>query len=127
MIESCGNDQRRLFKVANKLLGRVNTQVLPPTTCSLQLATDLNNFFINKIQCLRDNLSTINTTPDDAHHCLPLPARSSHRFSCFELVTDLEVTKIIKSMPPKSCNLDPLPTKVIKNIPSTFISPSLFD
>ena len=38
----------------------------------------------------------------------------SHKLSCFQPVSIQEVQKIIRNSPSKSCNLDPLPTSLLK-------------
>ncbi|XP_033112549.1 uncharacterized protein LOC117113348 [Anneissia japonica] len=55
-IKECGSDQRRLFKLTNKLLGRCDDEELPSAVSDKELAQDFNTFFCEKVQNLRQPL-----------------------------------------------------------------------
>ena len=71
MIHNSKGDQKSLFKIVNNLLGKNNAQRLPARRLparrlparrlpahsdKIQLANDFNNFYINKINTIRQNI-----------------------------------------------------------------------
>ena len=44
-------------------------------------------------------------------------------FSCFTLLSEDDVRKLIQSMPSKSCSSDPMPTSIVKELLDTLITP----
>ena len=82
-ISEFGNDQKRLFKLTNSLLGNTNTVVLPSHQSETELANRFGSYFLSKIETIRTNLSKVNKdlgnvdpliadTPFDGHplNCL---------------------------------------------------------
>ena len=74
-----------------------------------ELAEEFASFFINKIRKIREAL-------DAGPKVRPTQQNSSKSFENFTNLTEDEVEKIVMSMPTKSCKLDVLPTKVLKDI-----------
>ena len=72
------------------------------------LADTFSSFFTNKINKIRDTLSTSGSF-NDAPDSVP-PA-----FNIFKPVTEDEVSKCIHESPTKSCPLDPIPTFLLKD------------
>ena len=56
MIHNSKGDQKSLFKIVNNLLDKNNAQRLPAHSDEIQLANDFNNFCINKINTIRQNI-----------------------------------------------------------------------
>ena len=101
--------------MTNSLLGRSKGCILPtiPNTSDKQLADQFNSFFIEKTQKVCNNLNPIGTcVTEHSIHLLPLS------FSTFTYVTDTNLSKLINGMPAKSCQLDPIPTKILKLVSS---------
>ncbi|XP_033122107.1 lysosomal aspartic protease-like [Anneissia japonica] len=113
-IDGCGHDQRALFKLANKLLGRTTVANLPPSSSKLQLATDFNTFFVDKIKRLRQSISIKSEVSSftAASH----PSCHITKLESFETVSEDTVAKLLISMAPKSCDLDPFPTKIVRKL-----------
>ena len=91
------------------MTGKNKSNPLPPSRNNEELAEEFAAFFINKIRKIREAL--------DTHPKLkPTQQSSSKSLENFTNLTEDEVEKIIMSMPAKSCKLDALPTKVLKDI-----------
>jgi hypothetical protein len=108
-IAQCSNDQKSLFRVVNKLMHKSRELVLPSCTSDQELANRFSDYFVGKIHRIRSSF-------DD--HC-ELPKYDNQdvcvtRISDFEPATNEEVKKILMNAPTKSCELDPLPTWLIK-------------
>ena len=74
-----------------------------------QLAGDFGQFFIKKIEDIRCELNI----PDHTHS----PVSSScngHYFTNFRQLTQNDVRKLIKSSKSTACDLDPIPTSLLK-------------
>ncbi len=113
MIKENGSDQRALFKISKSLLGQKQENPLPPHDTAGTLANDFGEFFNTKIRNIMDYLDGIQ--PDCPAE--PDPPRTVVRpLHDFRPVTEEEVKEIISSSPPKSCDLDPLPTNVLKQL-----------
>ncbi len=112
VIEKSGGNQKALFKVTNSLLGKNQETPLPPHETVTSFVNEFNDFFIRKIDTLRDKLDNIqldnNVTPteEDSINFTPL--------SEFKPVTEEDLRKIIMSIASKSCMLDPFPTHLLK-------------
>ncbi|XP_033100267.1 uncharacterized protein LOC117103762 [Anneissia japonica] len=113
-IDGCGHDQRALFKLANKLLGRTTVENLPPSSSKLQLATDFNTFFVDKIKRLRQSISIKSKVSSftAASH----PSCHITKLESFETVSEDTVAKLLICMAPKFCDLDPFPTKIVRQL-----------
>ena len=108
-VENCERDSKKLFKLLNKLTGKSSENPLPPHTSPSKLADDFADFFLGKIHKIRDAL--------DQHQLYSPPTRNiSETFDGFELLTEEQVSKVIKGMSTKSCELDPIPVDILKQI-----------
>jgi len=58
-IESCGHDQKNLFKITKTLLGGANEVILPTNKSSKKLAQDFSDFFIDKTEDIRTGISSV--------------------------------------------------------------------
>jgi hypothetical protein len=119
-IEACGKNQKELFKVTKNLLETDTRNTLPSHESTQQLAEDFNRFFIEKIARLRDEINAPDDLPDDVllNHDTPfngLPLVQWQTVSC------IEVGKIISSMSNKTCELDPIPTDLMKQFSGTLL------
>ena len=113
-IQSCAGDQKAVFNVPNKLLHRNFETQLPVHDSSIELANRLANFFMEKINGIRDGPG--GTCPstlvsDDVNIC-------SSELDHFTSV-DQDVRQLIQSAKTKSCSLDPIRTCILKqHLPS---------
>ncbi|XP_077985142.1 uncharacterized protein LOC144439783 [Glandiceps talaboti] len=113
IIQENGNNQKALFNVVNKLLHKSKEMQLPSHTSTEEIAERFSNFFVDKIKTIRVNLQnqacgnyTTNQSTNDA----------STKLVIFEPTNEDELRKIITRSPNKSCNLDPIPTSILKQV-----------
>ena len=124
MIEKSGNNPKSLYKLVNKALDRKQEKSLPDYTLDMnQLATDFNNFFVDKIEKIR---SEMNLTPDVSFESesSDIPQMSlMHEFSPTSVD---EIKEIIAESGLKCSPADLLPQSLLKkNI--DFLLPLLVD
>ena len=105
-VKDCRGDTKGLYKMVNTLMGTSSNNPLPDHTNDKDLAEEFADFFMDKIQKIRDNL-----TENQKYK----PTRKSiSRLAEFRPFNQMQVKKIILSMKMKSCELDALPTKLLK-------------
>ena len=121
-LKECKTDQKALFKVIDDLMYRSSTEGgIFPQASSLEnraLAQRLNDFFIEKIDKIREDLhqeKLMSYIPE--HIPKPVPAE----FSSFVPLSDTDIQKLIISRPTKHCDLDPIPTWLLKQCSGTFL------
>ena len=56
-VRDCKGDMRELYKLVNTLMGTASSNPFPNHTNDKVLAEDFTDFFLNKIQKIRDNLT----------------------------------------------------------------------
>ena len=114
-IEQCGSDQKRLFAVLNELVHKKENSKLPEHLSESNLVETINNFFIDKIKNIRKDLES--KTLDQS---FPERVSDSHLDS-FERCTEEELKHIITNSSDSSCELDPLPTPLLKKCLPVFL------
>ena len=98
-----------MFSVAKKLTGDNSDPVLPHHTDPATLANRFSAFFHDKIQTIKANIVIDASIPP------PTELRyTGPRLVVFQPVTTIEIHKLILSTPNKSCDLDPIPTTLVK-------------
>ena len=109
LISSNSQQPHRLWKVVNKILHRTPQHSLP-STFTKSLPDSFASFFSGKIDKLRLAFSSSNNssphTPQSPTHP---PA-----FSSFTPASDAEILNLISKSPNKQCDLDPIPTWLLK-------------
>ena len=100
-IQACGNDQRALFALTKRLMSSEKSK------CPLS-PVEMSHFFENKISVIRNSLATSSLQPE------AFDGTATSRMVSFTLVTEDDVAEIIRKSPSKSCDLDPLPTWLLK-------------
>ena len=87
-------------------MGMKKENQLPECDSKEKLANQFTEFFIAKIQTIRDKLNDLPVYDHKDSSLLKL--------SSLEPLTDEEVRQIVKAMPSKSCGLDAVPTSILK-------------
>ena len=85
----------------------------------------LMSFFMNKIRKIMQDLAPNNIT-DISDGYLESACETTERLINFKLITDQDILLIGHAAPPKSCELDPIPTTLLK-VYSDVISPYIMD
>ncbi len=109
-ILDCGKDQKALFSITNKLLHR-NVKKLPTCETAEQLAERFAEFFTNKIVDIREGL--VSSMPGDCGEFQDTVSKVAI-FSKFEEVTQEDVKVLLRKCASKTCDLDPVPTWLLK-------------
>ena len=115
---SSNYNYKHIYDLCNCLLGRTKESLLPSGYTNQELADRVNNYFIDKIVKIPTNLI------ERCQHLPPyvdIPAPLEiQQFSKFQPMTLSKLKKIILSRPSKRCDLDLIPTSLLKQIhPST--------
>ena len=105
-VKDCRGDIKGLYKMVNTLMGTSSDNPLPNHASNKDLAEEFADFFMDKIQKIRDNL-TENPTYEPTKG-------STSRLTEFRPFNETEIKKIVLSMKTKLCELDALPTKLLK-------------
>jgi len=109
LVASNSGNSQQLWNTINSILHRHHSPSLPISIPASSLAQTFAQFFGDKIANLR---ACIPTTPTSPH--LPAPATMPQVFDSFRQATVGEISSIIKRSPDKQCDLDPLPTALLK-------------
>ena len=118
LVQSNIHNPRNLWKTINHILHRKNTSPLPTTIPTVSLAQTFAQFFSDKVTKLHLTLTTKpSSTPPHFN-----PPQSPTPFPLFRPATTLEISKLLHESPNKQCELDPIPTILLKQISTTIIS-----
>ena len=112
-VAECSNDTKKLYKIVNNILGTTNEKPLPPSVDKNKFSDEFANYFIEKIQIIREQLDLYDKYVP-WHKEIPT-------LSQFDPMTTEEVTRLISSMATKSCKLDAIPTSVLKQITPSIV------
>ena len=107
------NNPRQLYKITSSLIGQDNTNPLPDAQSNQELAEQFAGFFLQKTETIWEKFNNITlhtTEPNDVP-----------QLTKFSPISELDLCKIIKAMPSKSCELDYMGTDKIKEVLHTCI------
>ena len=110
LISSNLHNPRKLWHTINHLLHRIAAPSLPSSDSS-SLPQSFATFFSEKIHKLRTSILTGSTTPSPH---FPPPFKPPD-LSFFQPATIDEVSDLLSHSPDTSCDLDPIPTTLLKN------------
>ena len=122
-IANCYGDQKKLFNIVKNLLGHSRHAVLPEYENSKSLATKFNDYFISKIDTIRNSFpALIDSLPKTHFNDLHMPFNSnSITLSSFSPTTALEIQAMLSKMNKTTCLLDPFPTNKLMEYSHLFI------
>jgi hypothetical protein len=103
-----------MFRQVNGLLSTSKGGKLPDVADKLVLANKFAKFLDEKIENIRKFFG-------DASLCQPSVETEKQYLPSFQAVTFLQLEKIIRVCPNKSCGLDPLPTWLLRE-PEVFLA-----
>ena len=113
-------DQCSLWKAFNKVLHRHPVRLLPECPFLKQLAENFGCYFSNKISLIRSSFPS-SVFPNSVDSATAAP--SLHKLSQFTPVSDSEVERLIMRAPVKSCDLGPIPTRLLKSCVDSLLPP----
>ena len=111
-VDEHENNSKELFKICNSLLYKQRNTALPTSSCNSELANRIATFFSNKISGIRNKLPKISIAPTGQ----PKKIVCNNKLEAFNRISESEVSELILKGNSKSCCLDPIPTKIIKQI-----------
>ena len=112
-VFSC--NQKALFREINHLLNQSTVTPMPPHESPGVLANHFADYFSSKIDLIRCELNHC------VAHSLFAPGTCSqtemniNKLSAFDSVSIRTVSDLISSCPAKTCDLDPVPTRLLKD------------
>ncbi|MGK2863852.1 MAG: RNA-directed DNA polymerase [Chitinophagaceae bacterium] len=120
VIQSNISNPTRLWSTLNKVMTRKDPSIIPSTDTNAKLATKFSDFFSNKIKTISNNFpSTSNlNTPIHCDPPSPPPVLSVFHDTC-----DDEVQKAILASSDATCELDLMPTKILKECLPVLVKP----
>ena len=124
LIHRHKNNQSALFKTTKSLFGENSTTPLPPWDNHAKLANAFSDFFINKVANIRSNLDQLDLPESVSDSHTENTCTVSTSFCVFRQITLEEVSKVITSAKTKSCQLDPVPARLVQQC-SHELSPTL--
>ena len=104
---------KNIFTICTNLFGRSQDHPLPPGFTDKKLAECFSKYFISKIANIRDTLTAKQgqLQPPPVLHQSIVPCMDS-----FRLLSDGEVSAIVRKSPTKTCEANPIPTSLLKDI-----------
>ena len=109
---------KQLWECINKILHRRPAPSLPTQASIKSLCNSFSSHFKETISVIQSTFT--GHTPDTVHADSP---QLNFQLASFEPATTPEVRKIIMSSPSKSCDLDPIPTLLLKACLDVLIKP----
>ena len=104
------NNPRKLWHTINYLLHKITAPSLPSSASLSSLPQSFATFFYDKIHKLHTSILTGSTTPSPH---FPPPFKPPD-LSFFQSATIDEVSDLLSHSPDTSCDLDPIPTTLLK-------------
>ena len=104
-VADCKGDTKKLYNLVYRLMGKEKSSPLPDHTDEESLANDFANYFMSKIEKIREEL--------EGYILYKPQGRNVREFSNFRLFSDEDVRTIIMGMKTKSCEMDPIPTELL--------------
>ena len=115
-IANCKNYQKQLFNITRNLMGNTDITTMPTYVCRVDVAQRFGDHLIEKVSNIRKDIvdccegrpyaTMVAMSNDAVFGGVPLV--------CFETVTESDVERLVASAPVKSCELDPIPTWLLK-------------
>ena len=109
-------NKKQKFKTLNSILGNRSPVILPDTNSDEELCNEFEQFFVSKIEYIRNDIIQHNSTLHD-HEAKPLPNPVNHNiniFDRFSLVTNDVLKTVMSELSNKQCELDIMPTELFK-------------
>jgi hypothetical protein len=110
--ESCGREKPHqidpVFDVCK------TDVVLPSGKPADLLAQYFSDFFVDKVKGIRNGIAETKSH-QQTDNVVPEAPFNGDQFSNFSVVSDMEISKIIRNPPNKSCELDSIPTWLMKD------------
>ena len=120
IISDNTSNQKILFNTIDNLLHRRPEKRYPTASSTAELANNFAEFFHNKIVNIQNALSSQLSISD--HRICLADEQTSCKLAVFQRVSVKEVEHLIDVAGLKSCELDPIPPRILKGCKSTLLS-----
>ncbi len=111
LIDDNQNNPWFLFSTVARL---TNTHLSPDLNIPSQFnSNDFMNFFTDKIDNIRNTITNVDTTVFSTSASFIAP---KEKLQCFTTIGQEELNKLITASKPTTCLLDPVPTKLLKEL-----------
>jgi hypothetical protein len=114
-VTSCSRDQKNLFKITKHLLNGPTEIALPSGETPIKQAQEFSDFFIGKVEGIRKDISANVQTFAISTSTENNKLTETNKLTHFRPATNEEIEKLIKLSPVKSCEIDPIPTWLLKS------------
>ena len=111
-VNSASGDQKSLFKIVNNMFHNISQPLLPSHDSVDELVNRFADFFISKINRIRDDIRSRDT--DNSSSADDTTQSCQISLNEFEPTNEEEVRKLINECPGKSSAVDPIPTSIVK-------------
>ena len=114
-IQTNAKDSKLLFKTVDTLLHKSGEPPLPACDSPSHLANTFQDYFLERVALIHQGIQATLTDLDLAASLWgpeELPAACSLTY--FRLATHDDIRQMVSKAPPKSCELDPIPTWLLK-------------
>ncbi len=123
LLEENKHNPRYLFNTVTKLTkNKASTGVGISQEHS---SNDFMNNFTSKIDTIRDKIVTMQLSATVSHQITVHYRSPEEQFHSFSTIGEEELYKLVKSSKPTTCMLDPIPSKLIKELLLEVIDPLL--
>ena len=112
-INQNSHDKRKLFTYAKELLGMHQQDLLPPNSTSGTLSQDFADFFTMKVVNIRPKIDSVH--PQSSTPFLDPVESTPYLLTKFSELSDQDINSMIMSTSNKTCEADPIPSKLIKS------------
>ena len=113
IIQENHNDYKAIYNIANSLLFRKSESPIPDVRPVLLLAEGFNKFFHAKIAKIMNSFKP-NQKTQNPNKLIEDGFQTELRMGTLTLVSYMDVINMVKSVAPKSCDLDLIPTEILK-------------
>ncbi len=111
LIDNHQNNPRFLFSTVARL---TNKQMSPDLNIPSQFnSNDFMSFFTDKIDNIRNTITNVDSTASSTSASFIAP---KEKLNCFTTIGQDELNKLITASKPTTCLLDPVPTKLLKEL-----------
>ncbi len=120
LIDNNQNNPRFLFSTVARL---TNNQTSPDLIIPSQFnSNDFMNFFTDKIDNIGNTITNVGSTASSSSASFIAP---KEKLQCFTIIGREELNKLITASKPTTCLLDPVPTKLLKELSPVVEEPLL--
>ena len=107
---------KEIFKICDSLLGRDQDLPLHPGFTDEEQGSCFNDLFVSKISKIWDELNINRDQLASGNSALIIVTPDPPIMDSFSVLSDHDVAKIMHRSPSKSCEDNPIPTTLLKNI-----------